>query len=284
MKFRTLAAASAAASLATTLVTLAPVAHAADPVQLYVANAYSYDADHAITVTVCVDGSPLTNSATRDVDGPFPVAAGDHDLVVLPGADAACDSDIGNEEFVATVSVPQTQQATLLLSWPADREGMVATVLPDDLSCAPAGQGRIVVRNGASIYYHDVPDPDLDWRGVLPGQAAESLLIGDIPSTGQAAAVLPAGDYTNTRAVAADTTDPTQVDTEGGTLDPGVVIVHYLYGGNDGATGYFSDQYQVGECEAPSTTTTTTLAPTTTTLPPVPPAAIPVRATPRYTG
>jgi hypothetical protein len=279
LKTRSLLASLALTAAAALPIALAPTASAATTTQLRVVDAYTYQAGNPFDHTVCLDGTSLTSLSTTQTTGPFTVDTGAHTVTVFNTLDALCS---GEPEFTFAVTVPAGPASTLMLYWPFD-SSMQAVVLPDDLTCVAAGQGRVVLRNGGAW---GGGSQTIDLRGTPPA-GTDTVLVGGVASGAQGSADLAAGSYTNAAITLVGDT-ATQTTPGPLTVADGEETIVYGYGGVDGSSGTFTATLPLDTCTAPTTTVapTSTVAPTasTTTSPPAATAATPVAAQPTFTG
>lgn len=283
MKIKALVASVSIAAAAVIPVMAGTTAGAADTVQVRVVNAYSYGAGHPFDIEFCLDGESLGVISTEQQTGPIEVAPGTHQFGESWGD--GCGPDDADYH---TIEVPDTDAASVIWYW-AEGEQAPVVVLEDDLSCTPAGQGRVVLRNLATIWTENGTSPiDVDATG--PDGEPVTLATGlEVPE--QATQLVDAGTYTDLDVtLTADGTPPYGLDDPDLTVGPGTVLVRTYYGGVDGDVGSFDNVIEVDTCDEPTTTivpesTTTTLAPATTVpAPHTAPVARPVAAQPAYTG
>jgi hypothetical protein len=286
MNRKILAAGAAAAILMTTGVTMGSSQAQADSSQVYVVHAL--DATGAglggTTVTVCLDGSPvdgLTSFSMGDAVGPVTLPAGDYNILVMVGADAACDP--GTAVINQDVTVPAgSNNLSLVAFWSVELEGPALGAFSNPIECTEPGEGRAVARHVA-----DAPPVNLVTGG---NTVATGLANG-----AQAALDLPADTYPIDVVIPPSTT-VASVDLP---VVSAQVTIAYVAGNSPVLIGNGSSeltpvtaftQILSAETCAP-VTTTTTAAPTTTTAAPTPttapapaPAARPMAAAATYTG
>ncbi len=242
--------------------------------QLWVANAYSYDAGDFFEYTVCLDGADLTSLETTEITGPFDVETGEHLFEVFAGFDADCAGD--GADFSQTLTVPDSPSATAMLFWP-DEGNLDVSVFADDLTCTPQGSGRLLVRNGALTYAEGIRPA----RVTAIGPDGEPItLASELPVGEEAADEFAPGTYTDVDI--APQYDPVPLDDI--VVTEGVVTAVYFYGGADGSIGTFSATSNVGVCSDDTTTTTSSTTSTSTTTTTAAPVAQAATTTPRYAG
>jgi hypothetical protein len=241
---------------------------------VWATNAYTYGAGHPFDFTICLDGTLLASLSTTETSGPTTVEAGDHEVEVHDGLNADCAE---KPDFTRNVTIPEGAGATLALWWPFDSSGDV-TVFAEDLSCVPAGSGRVTYRNIASYNGSD----GLDLSATAPGGSGLTL-VSDVEQGNQGASTVPTGTYTGATTSVNGTDEPVaDISPSALPISETTQQVVYTYGGVDGAIGGYTAQLPSTSCEAPPTsaTPTTSIAPSAA----VAPAAKPVAASPTYTG
>lgn len=279
MKIRSVLASLAIVTAGAAPAVLATSASAADTVQLRVADSITYSAERSFDHTVCLDGEKLTNISTGDTNGPFDVAPGVHELLIIEDTDAACTGS----GFVTDIEVPDIPAATLVIHnlYAGQQEGV--TVFPDDISCTASDEGRLVIRNTVGLWT-DSGDNLLDVDAIAPDGTDINLTSG-LSLTDQDVKDLPQGTYTDLEPTWEQSYD--EVPDEDLVLNPSVVTIRTYFGGGDGPTGSYESTIKVPVCGELASTTTTSM-PTTTTVAAIDnktaPVATPVAANPSYTG
>lgn len=220
--------------------------------QVTIVDAATYDGSEPFPRELCIDGGAPQIVEAGDIIGPDAFAPGTYEFAF--GGTCADPDAVENLDFAAGDDV------TVLLYW---GEEFGISVLDNDTSCPPVGEGRLTVRNGTTTFNGD---PTIESAGnpLVPATA-----------TGEQQSVeLPAGTVD-------DVTVTGFPDFAGGTdlgdLDivEGETLVLYLGGGTDGSVLSFYDVI-THDCTQP---TTTTVAPQ-----PVTPVAAAQRLTPSFTG
>ena len=273
--------ASAALTFATVAVgadALPAGAGAASTVQLRFANSSSYNFPSGNTFGFCVDGSFIGVAAPGAVSVPVSVAPGDHDIVILYSDSQNCSDLI--YEAKGTYSVPDVVSATHILNNRNALDGDPLQVLPDDLSCPAAGEGRLVVRNGSQVGFRSNGSVDFFAE---TGSTDPVALLQDVSLMGQDSTNLTPGTYEKARAGATGGTyqDAAEVPPSAFDIQAGKVTFVFLAGGWDGSPGLYTETLDANCATTPTTPTT---APTTTVPVTVAPAAVPVATQPTYTG
>ncbi len=274
IRSRSLAAVVASATLVLGTVVMAAPASAATT-KLWLVNVSAFPQPW----TVCIDEVLVASFEPSDVVGPVDTESGDHLVEVMDGADADCTEDIPG--FSETLTIPDTASTTLMVYAPV--EGYDVSVFADDLSCTPAGSGRLLVRNAALTYDSDGPGwlAPLDLDGFDPAGDPIALAT-DLPTGEEEVQVLAPGVYTDLVA------SPQQFPPElfDLTIEEGVVTALYLYGGtNSGVSDAITSLVltsEVGVCGDTTTTSSSTTTSTSTTT--AAPASQAATTSPRYTG
>jgi hypothetical protein len=200
-------------------------------------NAATYDFDNDFELTVCVDGDSVADDlSTGASTEPLAIAAGAHDIEYVQGTDCSEDSIFVED----TITFDAAANLTVMAWWSNDGRGI--SVFENDISCVPAGQSRITLRNGSAA---DLVSLSLD----------DDPVIEDVATGEEGATEVDAGDY----ATEVFTGEFTIADMGDQTFADGTAYVIYVYGGNDGSPGASFGPNLVDPCS-----TTTTAAPTTT--------------------
>lgn len=253
---------------------LAGTAAAQSTTQVWATNAYTYGAGHPFDFTICLDGTLLASLSTTETSGPTTVESGDHEVEVHDGLNADCAE---KPDFTRNVTIPEGAGATLALWWPGDSNGDI-TVFSEDMSCVPAGSGRVTYRNLATYGSSD----GFDLSATSPG-GSDLTLVSNVQQGNQGATTAPTGTYTGANATVNGSGDfVTNISPSALPISETTQQVVYTYGGGDGAIGGYTAQLPSTSCEAPPTSAapTTSVAPSAVAAP----AAKPVAATPTYTG
>lgn len=259
-------------------------AGAASPVQLRFANSSPYEFTSTQTLGFCVDGMFYGDVTASSLSAPVSVTPGAHAFTILNDSSGNCAT--GSVDTNGTLTVPDVASATLIINNGNAVEGSPLQILPDDLSCPAAGQGRLIVRNGARVSGPNTGS--IDFFGAI-GSAVPTALVKDVSMTGQGSTDLASGTYGKVRSGAtgiayadADEIQPATFD-----IQAGKVTIAFLAGGWDGSSGFYTETLDANCAATPTTVpmTTPTTAPTSTTVPAkVAPAATPVNTQPTYTG
>jgi hypothetical protein len=221
--------------------------------QVTIVDASTYSASEPFPQELCIDNVPQTVEA-GDIIGPEAYTPGTYAFTF--GGD--CNDPNVAEDLVFAAG----DDVTVLLYW---GQNFGITVLDNDTSCPPAGEGRLTVRNGTTT---NNGDPTLESGG--------DPLVPAVAEGSQQSVELAAGTVDDVTV----TGFPGFVDgTDLGdlTIVEGETLVLYLAGGTDGDLLVF-DQTIPLACDQPTTTTTTVVAE------PVTPVAVAQRLTPAFTG
>jgi hypothetical protein len=208
-------------------------------------NAITYDAEADFPLTLCLDGVlQQADISTGDAFGPIDLPPNDYLVELEQG------SDCGAPTFVEdVVTIEASGNVTVMGWWGAD--GTEIALLGAESDCVEPGEGRVVMRHGASTDEVDL--------FVTPSGGSSTEVMSAVEPGGQASADLAAGLYES--GVVSDTASGDPVIDLGMTvLSEGELVVLYLYGGADGDIGVFPGAAEALElCELPSSTTTATV-------------------------
>lgn len=281
MKIRPLLAAAAltCGTLGTGSIALSAGAGAASTVQLRFANSSAYNFPSGDSHGFCIDGDFAGVVASGAVSAPLTVTTGEHFFVALSEGDTDCSAEAYDSAFF---DVPDTPSVTVILNnGNAVKADSNLQLLPDDLSCPAAGQGRLVVRHGAFVSQSEL-EMAIDFYAAT-GSADPAKLVEDVALAGEGSTDLAPGAYMKARAGMTGGTYNDASEVPPGTFDieAGKVTFVYLAGGWDGSPGSYTLTL---DADCATTPTTPTTAPTTTVPAKVAPVAIPVATQPTYTG
>lgn len=262
---------------------------AAETTSLQIINNFQYSANDLLGGTVCFDGEVVASGDFVGT-GLIETTPGTHELTVFVGI-VTDDCDVP-EGVTQAVELLDVDAQTLAYGYPGpDSETGDPQVwqFEDDLTCTPAGQGRVTFRHLGYTTHN------ADFGYEVDG--AYTPLAGDISFGDEETLLLEADTY------------PTLIGRAGGEDFVSLVEdlsvteqsyqVVYSFAGADGPIGIIvTDPEPVDPCDEPSettqptetteptvTTTTTDQAPAVVTSNPAPaPGATAVAAQPAYTG
>lgn len=256
------------------------VSSAAETTSLTIFNNYQYSAENIMEGTVCLDGEVVASGEfqTSDVIETTP---GTHELTVFVGETTTdCEGEEGRTQEVDLLDV---DAQTLAYGYPDNEvDDLGIWQFEDDLSCTPAGEGRIMFRHLGTTYVGDPAEFGYDLEGTYE-ELASGLAFGEEVSD-----LIPAGTYPSVTGSAGESEFVPLFDDL--VVEEHTYQVVYSFAGNDGTVGIVhSDAVAVAPCEEPTTTTeatttTTEAAEAPAVVPaPAPPAAA-VASKPAYTG
>ena len=166
-----------------------------------------------VTVDVYVNGAKqLPNFTPGTVAGPLTLPAGDYAIKIFKAGD---DPNTATPVINSSVTLPAGANASVVANLDASAKPVLSTFV-NDVSAAPAGQGRLVVRHTAAA-----PAVDVLANG---SPAFKNLANGQ-----QAQANLPAGTI-QASVVAAGTTTPVLIGPAPVPVTAGMATVVYAVG------------------------------------------------------
>jgi len=166
-----------------------------------------------VTVDVYVNGAKqLPNFAPGTVAGPLTLPAGNYAIKIFA---AGADPNTATPVIDSTVTLPAGANASVVANLDASAKPVLSTFV-NDVSAAPAGQGRLIVRHTAAAPPVDV---------LANGTAA----FKDLANGKEAKADLPAGTI-QASVVATGTTTPVLIGPAPVPVTAGMATVVYAVG------------------------------------------------------